>query len=92
LEPGQLDHGSNHGCSRVHYPRCRRQNLATETSGGGIGANMDRIINFEILKHPLNWVTVILMVLIAGIGFHFFLQYQTGSNPASFLNSKSPTS
>jgi hypothetical protein len=53
---------------------------------------MDRIINFEILKHPLNWVTVILMVLIAGIGFHFFLQYQTGSNPASFLNSKSPTS
>jgi hypothetical protein len=38
---------------------------------------MDKIINFEILKHPLNWLTVILMVLIAGIAFHFFLQWQT---------------
>jgi hypothetical protein len=43
---------------------------------------MDKIINFQILKHPINWIIVILMVLIAGIAFHFFMQYQTGSNPA----------
>jgi len=35
------------------------------------------VINFNILKHPINWVTVILMVLIGGIAFHFFLQWQT---------------
>jgi hypothetical protein len=47
------------------------------------------IVNFALLKHPLNWIIVTLMVLIAAIAFHFFLTYQTGSNPASFLNSKS---
>ena len=34
------------------------------------------IINFEILKHPLNWVTVMLMVFIAGIVVHMILKYQ----------------
>jgi hypothetical protein len=43
---------------------------------------MDKIINFQLLKHPMNWIIVILMVLIAGIAFHFFMQYQVGSNPA----------
>jgi hypothetical protein len=43
---------------------------------------MDKIINFAILKHPINWIIVILMVLIAGIAFHFFMQYQVGTNPA----------
>jgi hypothetical protein len=40
------------------------------------------LINFQILKHPINWITVILMVTIGAIAFHFFLQYQVGSNPA----------
>jgi hypothetical protein len=44
-----------------------------------------QIINWEILKHPINWITVVLMVLIAGIAFHFFMQYQLGSNPAKTL-------
>lgn len=48
---------------------------------------MVQIINFDILKHPLNWITVVLMVLIAGIAFHFFMQYQLGSNPAKTLKS-----
>jgi hypothetical protein len=46
---------------------------------------MDRIINFQLLKHPINWFTVILMVFIGAIAFHFFLQYQTGSNPAKTI-------
>lgn len=32
---------------------------------------MDYVINWGLFKHPLNWLTVILMVLIAGAGFHF---------------------
>ena len=46
---------------------------------------MDKVINFEILKHPINWIIVILMVTIAAIALHFFLSYQTGTNPASSL-------
>lgn len=49
---------------------------------------MDKIINFEILKHPINWIVVLLMVTIAAIAFHFFLQYQTGTNPATSLAAK----
>lgn len=45
------------------------------------------ILNWGIISHPINWVTVILMVLIAGIAFHFFFSYQTGSNPASVVTS-----
>jgi len=36
---------------------------------------MDKVINFEILKHPLNWIIVVLMVLIAGVAAHFILSY-----------------
>ncbi len=39
------------------------------------------ILNFEILKHPMNWVTVTLMVLIAGIAAHFVLAYAKGAVP-----------
>lgn len=27
-------------------------------------------INWGLIKNPLNWIIIILMVLIAGIGFH----------------------
>ena len=29
------------------------------------------VINWPLLKHPMNWLTVILMVLIAGAAWHF---------------------
>ncbi len=32
------------------------------------------IINWPLMKHPLNWLTIILMVMIAGAGFHFLMQ------------------
>lgn len=44
-----------------------------------------QIVNWDIISHPINWVTVVLMVLIAGIAFHFFASYQTGANPFSGL-------
>ena len=37
------------------------------------------IINFEILQHPVNWVTVILMVLIGGMALHFILKWGSSS-------------
>lgn len=33
------------------------------------------LINFDLAKHPLNWVVVILMVMIFGIGIHLVLDF-----------------
>jgi hypothetical protein len=33
------------------------------------------VINFEMIRHPINWITVMLMVLIAAIAFHFVLKW-----------------
>ena len=40
------------------------------------------IINWRIVGHPLNWLTVFLMVFIAGIAIHFILQ-SLGMMPAA---------
>jgi hypothetical protein len=37
------------------------------------------ILNWQLLKHPMNWIVVTLMVLIAGVAMHFILQYQSGT-------------
>jgi hypothetical protein len=34
-----------------------------------------QVINWPLLKHPLNWLTVVLMVVIAGAAFHFAQQH-----------------
>jgi hypothetical protein len=34
---------------------------------------MDSVINWGLLKHPLNWAIVVLMILIAGAALHFVL-------------------
>lgn len=43
---------------------------------------MDKVINFDLIKHPMNWLIVVLMVLIAGIALHFVLDWQ-GAVPAA---------
>jgi hypothetical protein len=100
LDTGELDNGPYHGGPGVHDPGGWRQVVAVEKAARfrllGFRARifhqdfsiMDKIINFQILKHPLNWIIVMLMVFIAGIAFHFFLQYQTGTNPADFVKAK----
>lgn len=40
---------------------------------------MDSIINVNMLKHPVNYFTVTLMVLIAAIALNFVLHYQTSN-------------
>ena len=33
------------------------------------------VINWRLVGHPLNWITLFLMVFIAGIAIHFVLTY-----------------
>lgn len=40
------------------------------------------LINTSILKHPMNWVVVTLMLVLAGIGGHLVLSH-FGMAPAS---------
>lgn len=34
-----------------------------------------RVLNFEMLKNPLNWIIVLLMLVIAGTAGHLVLSY-----------------
>lgn len=43
------------------------------------------VINWRIVKHPLNWITVFLFVFLAGIGIHLILTY-LGAVPAAQQN------
>jgi hypothetical protein len=51
-----------------------------------------QIINTSLMKHPLNWVVITLMLLIAGIALHLVMQAlgfnasKSGGNPASVGN------
>lgn len=40
------------------------------------------MLNWGILKHPLNWVTVLMMLILAGIAGHLVLS-TLGIEPAS---------
>lgn len=33
------------------------------------------LINFSLIKHPLNWVIILLMVILFGIGAHLVLDF-----------------
>lgn len=39
-------------------------------------------MNWQLLKHPINWVIVILMLVIAGAAGHLALAY-IGASPAA---------
>lgn len=50
-----------------------------------------RVINTNLMRHPLNWVILFLMVLLAGFGGSLFAAWfgrtyaQANSNPATTL-------
>jgi nitrogen regulatory protein PII-like uncharacterized protein len=44
-------------------------------------------INLEILKNPLNWLTVLLMLTLAGIAGHLLLSY-VGMEPTTTSTQK----
>jgi hypothetical protein len=33
------------------------------------------VINWELVKHPMNWVIIILMVLLFGVFLHLILDF-----------------
>jgi len=33
------------------------------------------LLNFQLLKHPLNWIIIFLMILIFGIALHLVLSF-----------------
>ncbi len=37
-------------------------------------------LNFELMKNPLNWIIVFLMIAIAGLGLAFVMQSFSGRN------------
>jgi hypothetical protein len=39
------------------------------------------MINWELMKHPLNWITIIFMLIIAGMAGHLLLSV-AGLEPA----------
>lgn len=39
------------------------------------------LVNTALLKHPLNWITILLMLTLAGFGGHLLLSY-AGIEPA----------
>lgn len=40
------------------------------------------IVNWKIVSHPMNWVILFLMVMIAGIGIHFIVRGLGATGPA----------
>lgn len=34
-----------------------------------------QILNFDVIKQPMNWITVLLMVFIGGIVFHLVMKH-----------------
>lgn len=34
-----------------------------------------QIVNWELMRHPLNWATIILMVVIGGAALHFIMAH-----------------
>jgi hypothetical protein len=40
-----------------------------------------QIINWSLIKHPMNWVILLLMIVIAGITIHIVLDFYN-VNPA----------
>lgn len=39
-------------------------------------------LNFAIMRHPSNWVTVILMVILAGIALDVILAWHSSKTPS----------
>jgi hypothetical protein len=47
------------------------------------------MINWELMRHPLNWIIVILMLTIAGAAGHLLLTH-FGAEPSGSETPKSP--
>jgi len=39
---------------------------------------LDKFLNVSLLRHPMNWAIVVLMVIIAGAALHFIVAGYNG--------------
>jgi hypothetical protein len=78
-----LGDSNSHGSNWVHDYRCHFKVVAAETESASdfyehinqydqIGRFL-MVLNTRIITHPMNWVIVILMLMIAGIFGHLLL-------------------
>lgn len=42
-----------------------------------------QLINWPVIKEPLNWLIVLLMLVIAGFGFEVFIRFFKSNNSES---------
>lgn len=68
MECGELDYRDSDGCWRVCYPQGPSDVVSEVTVE--LGALM-QLVNWGLIKNPLNWVIVLLMLLIAGFAGHY---------------------
>jgi hypothetical protein len=69
LDFRQLDYRGTHGANHVLSARNRAEVHARQSERNG-GELMDKFINVKLLSHPLNWLTIFLMLVIAAIAGH----------------------
>lgn len=50
--------------------------------GNGVSSVMDRIVNFELLRNPYNWIIVILMIAFALMALTYLQPYLGFDIPA----------
>jgi hypothetical protein len=73
VECGELGHCRFNGRDCIR--RIRRNPSVVPETAGRSRLNFMAIINLKLAKHPLNWLTIILMLLIAAVAGHLTLSY-----------------
>jgi hypothetical protein len=77
VEFAELDYRGSDGNSFVRRLGSDRRFRSQEKRSPG-AICMDKFINVGLLKHPMNWIIVSLMVILAGIGMEIvFKQFSS---------------
>jgi hypothetical protein len=75
LECLELDHGYSHGRYWIFSDWSGNEVLPVSTGG------INEMLNTALMKNPLNWLTILLMLVIAGMAGHLLLSL-VGIEPA----------
>jgi hypothetical protein len=70
VDSGELDYRAPDGHIGVRDHRRGGENLRTAK-----GSVMPKVINFDLMKEPMNWVTIMAMVLIGAFVAKLIVQW-----------------
>jgi hypothetical protein len=72
VESDELDYRDSHGGNwfRASGSRAKTGEETADQNGGGVA-----MLNWQLMKHPSNWVIITLMLVIAGIAGHLALTF-----------------